>query len=138
MAIVDSATMLMPAGTYNTTQSFPALQLYPRQLPTAMVTISLQSPPTGAATFLIEVASTQAGTYREIARLVWPSGMTGSKDVSLGVSGNAAWRQGNQAQWLRMSLTTGTALTGSAWLTKPGGAVGTGSDVGDVLTGVAS
>jgi hypothetical protein len=137
-SILDVATVLMPQGTYNSTQSFPALQLYPRQLAPSAVTIALQSPPTAAATFVVEVASTSGGTYREIGRLTWPAGLIGSKDVELGVSANAAWRQNNTAQWLRLSLTTTTSLTGSAWLSKPGGAGGTGSDVGDVLTGVAS
>jgi hypothetical protein len=138
MAIVDLATFVMPAATYNSSQSFPPIQLYPRQLGTSVVTISLQTPPVAAATFAIEVASTSGGTYREIARLVWPAGLTGSRDVPLGVSARAAWRQDNQAQWLRLSLTTSTAFTGSAWLTKPGGAVGTGSVPGNVLTGSAA
>jgi hypothetical protein len=137
-SILDLGAVLMPVGTYASNQSFPALQLYPRHLGTSVVTISLQSPPTGAATFILEVASTSAGTYREIARLVWPAGLTGSRDVAVGVSGSAAWRQNNQADWLRLSVQTSTALTGSAWVGKPGGAVGLGSDVGDVLTGVAS
>jgi hypothetical protein len=139
MAIVDGATILMPAGTYNSNQSFPALQLYPRQLPTAAVVISLQTPPVASATFVVEVASTAAGSYREIARLVWPAGLTGSRDVPLGVNASAAWMQNNTSSWVRIALTTTGALTGSAWVTKASdGGIGTGSDVGDVLTGAAA
>jgi hypothetical protein len=138
MAIVDLGAVLMPQATYNSSQNFPALQLYPRQLGTSVVTISLQSPPTAAATFALEVASASAGTYREIARLTWPAGTSGSKDVPLGVSARAAWRQDTTSSWLRLSLTTTTSLTGSAWFTKPGDGPGTGSDVGDVLTGSAA
>jgi hypothetical protein len=138
MAIVDVATMLMPAGTYTSSQSFPALQLYPRQLPTALVTISLQSPPTGAATFVVEVASTQAGSYREIARRAWPPGLTGSQDVPLGVSGSAAWQQDATSTWMRLSLTTSTSLTGSAWLTKPSDGPGLGAGPNPILTGSAA
>jgi hypothetical protein len=138
MAILDAATVLMPQGTYNSTQSFPALQLYPRQLGPSVVTISVQSPPVAAATFVVEVASTSGGVYREIGRLTWPAGLTGSRDVPLGIAGRAAWMQNNTANWLRLSLTTTGALTGSAWLTKPGDGPGLGADVGDVLTGTAA
>jgi hypothetical protein len=137
-SILDLATVLMPQGAYNSNQSFPALQLYPRQLGTSVVTISLQSPPTASTTFTVEEASTAGGTFTPIGRLTWPAGLIGSKDVEIGVSANAAWRQNNTAQWLRLSLTTTTSLTGSAWLSKPGGAGGTGSDVNDVLTGSAA
>lgn len=119
MAIVDAATMLMSQGKYNSFQSFPALQLYPRQLPTAHLVISLQTPPVASATFVVEVASTAAGSYREIARLVWPAATSGSRDVPLGVSSSAAWMQNTTSLWMRLSLTTVGALTGSAWLTKP-------------------
>jgi hypothetical protein len=138
MAIPDAGATLMMQGTYNSAQSFPAILAYPRQLPTAEVTISLQSPPTGTATFVIETASTSGGTFREIARLAWPSGFIGSQNVPLGVSSSAAWRQNNQAQWLRLSLATTGALTGSAWLGKPGGAVGVGAGPNQVLTGTAA
>jgi hypothetical protein len=138
-SIVDAGAVLMPAATYNANQSFSVLQLYPRQLPTAVVIISLQSPPTGTATFAIEVASTSGGVYREIARLVWPAGLTGARDVPLGVSARGAWLQNTTSAWLRLSLTTTGALTGSAWLMKPtDGGIGTGADVGDVLTGTAA
>jgi hypothetical protein len=107
MAIVDAATFVMPLGTYNSNQSFPALQVYPRQFGTTMLAISLQSPPVAAATFVVEVAATSGGVYREVGRLTWPAGLTGSREVPLGVSARAAWMQNNQAQWLRISLTTG-------------------------------
>jgi hypothetical protein len=139
MAMPDAATLLMPTGTYNSNQSFPALQVYPRQLATSMVTMSLQSPPTGAATFVVEVASTQAGPYRETARLAWPAGLSGSRDVPLGVSASAAWMQNNQSTWMRLSLTTSTALTGSAWLAKSSdGAPGRGAGPNSVFTGTAA
>jgi hypothetical protein len=137
-SILDLGAMLMPAGTYATSQSFTPILAYPRQLGVSVVTIALQSPPTASATFLIEVASTSGGVYREVARLVWPAGLTGSRDVPLGVSANAAWRQDNTAQWLRLSLTTTGALTGSAWLTKPADGPGLGAGPNAILTGTAA
>jgi hypothetical protein len=103
-----------------------------------VVAVSLQTPPVASATFVVEIASASAGTHREIARLVWPAGLSGSREVPLGVSASAAWMQNNTATWLRLSVTTSTTLTGSAWLTRPGGAVGTGSDTGDIFAGTAA
>jgi hypothetical protein len=137
-SIVDAGAMPMPPGKYNSSQSFKILQLYPRQLPTSVVAISLQTPPVGSATFVVEVSSTAAGTFREIARLAWPSGLSGSREVPLGIGSSSAWMQNNTSSWLRLSLTTTGPLTGSAWLSKPGGAVGIGADVHDVPTGAAA
>jgi hypothetical protein len=138
-SVVDAGTMLMPLGTYNSNQSFTALQLYPRQLGTSVVTINLTTPPVASAVFVVEEASTSGGTYREVGRLTWLAGMSGPQTVPLGVSARAAWMQNNQAQWLRISLTTTGALTGSAWVTKASdGGPGLGAGPNAVLTGVAS
>ena len=127
-AILDVSTVLMPQGTYSTSQSFPGLNHHPRQLPTTRVVVSLQTPPVASATFLVEVASTQGGTYSEVGRLVWPAGLAGSQAVGVGVSPSLAQRLNTTSAWLRLSLTTAGALTGSAWLTKPSdGSFGLGS-----------
>jgi hypothetical protein len=72
-AILDAGTVLMPNGTYTTSQSFPPLLLYPRQLATTMVAIQLLTPPAAAATFTLEVASTQNGVYSVINTYAWPA-----------------------------------------------------------------
>ena len=126
--ILDVSTVLVPQGTYSTSQSFPGLAVNPRQIATTMVTIALQTPPVASATFVVEVASTQGGVYSEVGRLTWPAATTGSRQVPLGVSASSAWVKNNQAAWLRLSLTTTGALTGSAWLAKPSdGSFGLGS-----------
>jgi hypothetical protein len=117
-SILDTATILMPHGTYNSTQSFPGLALYPRQLPTAAVTIHLLTPPVASAVFTLEVASTQNGVYSPVAVLTWPAGVSGSKQLALGANSSRAWLANNTCVWARLSLTTTGALTGSAWLTK--------------------
>jgi hypothetical protein len=138
-SILDLGTVLMPQGTYSMSQSFPGIQVHPRQLPTTMVTVTLQTPPVAGATFVAEVASTQAGVYSEVGRLVWPAGLSGSRSVGFGVSPSLAQRLNTTSAWLRLSLTTTGAFTGSAWLSKPSdGGPGTGADVGDIFTGAAA
>jgi hypothetical protein len=118
-AMLDTATMVMPTGTYNSSQSFPALLLYPRQLPTTMLQIHMLTPPAAAATFTLEVASTQNGVYSVINTYTWPAGVAGSKQLAVGVNSSLAKTLNTTSVWLRLSLTTTGALTGSAWLTKP-------------------
>ena len=117
MAIVDAATMLMPQGTYSTSQALPGLELHPRHLATAVVTIAVQVPPVASAVFAVEVASTQAGDFPVHPRLAWPAAMSGARHVAAGASASAAQLLSNTSAWIRLSLTTTGALTGSAWLT---------------------
>jgi hypothetical protein len=117
-AILDAATVLMPHGTYSSNQSFPGLALYPRQLPTAAVTIHMLVPPVSSCTFTLEVASTQNGVYSPIAVLTWPAGVVGSRQLAVGANSARAWIANNTSVWARLSLTTTGALTGSAWLSK--------------------
>lgn len=119
-AMVDSLTMLIPAGVVSSTQDFPALQLSPRQLPTCHWVIAMTVPPTSSATFSLAVATTQNGTFSTIATLVWPASTSGSKQVPIGVQGHLAHVLNNQAAWVRASVTTTGALTlAGSWLTKP-------------------
>lgn len=130
----DAGAVLMTHGTYSSNQSFAPAQLYPRQLATSMLEIHLSSPPSSSCTFVVEVASTSGGVYSPIASLVWPAGLTGAKQVALGVNGSVAASVNNTSQWMRLSLVTTGALTGSAWLTKPtDGGPGFGMDPGDLV-----
>jgi hypothetical protein len=139
MAIYDAATVLMAHNTYASNQSFAPILIYPRQLATTMVQIHLLTPPVAACTFALEIASTQAGAYSVINTYGWPAGVSGSRQLAVGVSPSLARILNNQSAWLRMSLVTTGALTGSAWLTKPSdGGMGTGSDVHDVLAAPAT
>lgn len=127
-AILDTATVLMPHATYSTNQSFPGLALYPRQLPTAAVTIHILTPPVAACTFTLEVASTSGGVYSPVAVLAWPAGVVGSKQLAIGANSSRAWIANNTSVWARLSLATTGALTGSAWLSKStDGSFGLGS-----------
>src|SRR4029453_3890298 len=100
----DVSTLLMPSGTYNSNQSFPPLLLYPRQLPSCTLTIHLLTPPVASAVFTLEVASTQNGVYSASAVITWPAGVSGSKQLALGVNGSRAWMANNQSLWVRLSL----------------------------------
>jgi hypothetical protein len=128
-AILDSATMLMPAGQVTTSQDFPALQLYPRHLPTCHWVVSMLTPPAAAATFTLAVATTTAGPWSTIATCVWPAGTSGSKQVPVGVSGALAQILNNQAAWVRASVTLSGPLTlAGSWLsTRSDGGPGLGS-----------
>src|SRR4029453_4191020 len=117
-SILDTGTVLMPHATYSTTQSFAPLLLYPRQLGTAALVIHLLTPPAASATFTVEVASTSGGTYSPIGVHVWPAGVSGSRQLALGVNSSLAHKLNTTSLWLRLSLTTTGALTGSAFLTK--------------------
>ena len=55
-AILDAGTLLMPASTYNSNQSFTPLLVYPRQLSTTMLVIAMTTPPVSSCTFVVEVA----------------------------------------------------------------------------------
>jgi hypothetical protein len=139
MPILDLGAVLMAHGTYSSNQSFPPILLYPRQLPSCTLTIHLLTPPVASAVFTVEVAATQNGVYSASAVVTWPAGVAGARQLTLGVNGSRAWMANHQSLWVRLSLTTSGALTGSAWVTKAAdGGIGTGSDVGDVLTGAAA
>jgi hypothetical protein len=137
-AIYDAATVLMPHATYSSNQSFAPIQVYPRQLAATMLEVHMAPPPAASCTLTVEVASTSAGVYSPITSITWPAGVAGSRTVAFGVNASLAKFVNNQSVWLRASLVTSGALTGSAWLAKPGGAVGTGSEPGDLFTGTAA
>ena len=138
MTIPDAGAMLMPAGAYAANQSFPPLLVYPRQLSTTMLEIHMLTPPTAAATFVLEHAQTQGGTYSALPPITWPAGVSGSRKVPFGVHSSLARLQNNQSVWLRITLQT-TSLTGSAWLSPPtDGSFGLGAQPNAIITGVAT
>lgn len=118
-SLVDAGTMLIPSGQVTTSQDFPALHLHPRTLPTSDWVVSMLIPPAASALFRLSVASTEAGVYSEIARLSWPAGSSGSKQVPVGVSASLAAILNNTSAWVRASVTlTGPLTLGGSWLTK--------------------
>jgi hypothetical protein len=117
-SILDLGAVLMTHGTYATNQSFAPIQAYPRQLPTCAVIVHMLTPPVASATLTLEVASTQNGVYSPITSVVWPAGVSGSKQLPIGANSSRAWIANNQAIWARLSVTTTGAFTGSAWVTK--------------------
>ena len=117
--ILDAATMLIPAGQITASGDFPALLLRPRSLPRCSWVVSMLIPPSASALFRLSVATTEAGVYSEIARLSWPAGTSGSKDVAIGVSGALAQILNNTSVWVRASVTLNGPLTlAGSWLTK--------------------
>jgi hypothetical protein len=119
MAVLDAATMLMPHGTYNSTQSFAPLQISPRHLATTMLQVHMLTPPSASCTLTVEIASTAGGVYSPITSIPWPAGVAGSRQVAFGVHSALAKVLNTTSAWMRLSLATTGALTGSAWLTKP-------------------
>lgn len=117
-SILDLGAVLMPHATYSSNQSFPPILIYPRQLGTALVQVHMLTPPVASCTLAFEVASTSAGVYSVINTYTWPAGVSGSRQPPLGVNSSLAQVLNNQSIWMRLSLTTTGALTGSAWLTK--------------------
>jgi hypothetical protein len=117
MAIFDAGATLMPHGTYSTNQSFPGIQLYPRQLAGAVL-IHMLVRPTASAVFTIEEASTAAGAYSVIGTHVWPAGVVGSKKLEVPAGSSRAAIANNTASWVRLTLTTTTSFTGSVSVTR--------------------
>jgi hypothetical protein len=125
-AIFDSATTLIPSGTSITgNQSFPAINVGAKLLPTAGWCVNVLTPPAGAVTFTLAVGSTETGPWTTISTLDWPAGQVGSKQIELGVSGNVATMVNSTAAWVRCSIVAGaSSLTCLSWLGKPSGSPG--------------
>jgi hypothetical protein len=118
-AILDAATMLAPAGQVTSSQDFPALLLRPRTLPTCHWVVSMLIPPAASATFRLQVATTEGGTYSTIATHPWPAATSGSKQVPIGVSGALAHVLNNTSVYVRVSVTlTGPLTLAGSWLAK--------------------
>jgi hypothetical protein len=119
-AIYDSALTLIPQGLNNSSQSFSALDLQAvRDLPTTTWVVACTIPPVASVTFVLEAATLAAGTYVELARLVWPAGKTGSQAVELGVAGNLSRVHSGTHRFVRVTTTQSGAWTGTSYLTKP-------------------
>jgi hypothetical protein len=128
MPMLDAATLLLPAGVISANTDGTPLQLRPRQLPPCHWVIAMSVPPAAAATFTLAVSNVQAGTYTTISTCVWPAGTSGTKQVAVGLSGNAAAVLDSDSAWLRCSVTTAGALTlAGSWLTKAGDSPGLAS-----------
>src|SRR5262245_6403333 len=103
--IFDSATTLIPQGTINNSQSFTALPLDVRKLATCSWIVQITTNPVATATFVLEIATLQAGPYSAIQTLAWPAGQVGSRQIPLGVQGQVAAALNNTAAWIRCSVT---------------------------------
>jgi hypothetical protein len=118
-AMLDAATMLLPAGQITTTTNGTPLQLYPRQLAASAWVISMLVPPAASATFSLAISNLAAGSYTTIAQVVWPAGTGGSKQLPIALSGAESQWLDNDSLWVRASVTTAGALTlAGSWLTK--------------------
>ena len=133
-AIFDAGLTLIPQGVNNSSQSFSALDLQAvRDLPTTTWVTAMTVPPAAAVTLVLEAATLAAGTYVELARLVWPAGLTGSRSVKLGLQGNLSLAQSGTHRYVRVTTTQSGSWAGSSFLTKPGGAPGVASKPNSTL-----
>jgi hypothetical protein len=118
-AMLDAATMLLPAGQITTTTNGTPLQLYPRQLTTCSWVIAMLTPPAAAATFSLQVSNLSAGVYTTISTFVWPAGTSGTKQLPIAVNGAEAQWLDNDSLWVRASVVTAGSLTlAGSWLGK--------------------
>jgi hypothetical protein len=118
-AIFDAGLTLIPQGLNNSSQSFAALDLQVRDLPTTTWVVACTVPPAAQMTLVLEAATLAAGTYVELARLVWPAGKTGSQAVEIGVAGNLSRVHSGTHRFVRVTTTQSGAWTGTSYLTKP-------------------
>jgi hypothetical protein len=119
MAILDAATMLLPAGQITTNTNGTPLLLHPRTLPTCSWTIAMAVPPAASATFTLQVSDAAAGSFTQVATCVWPAGTSGTKNLTLALGGTVARVLDNDSVWLRCSVVTAGALTvAGSWLSK--------------------
>ena len=119
MAILDVANQLIAPGVVSSSQDFTPLPCVPRDLPTCAWAVHVSTPPAGAATFVLAIATTTAGPWRTIATMGWPAGRTIAQQVPIGVNASLAAHLDLTAAFVRASVTTAGALTMSgSWLTK--------------------
>jgi hypothetical protein len=139
-AILDAAMPLAPAGVVSTSQDFTPLACVPRLLPTCAWTVHVTVPPAAACTFVLQIATTTAGPWSAIATCVWPAGLVGARQLSLGASARLASYLNWSAAYVRASVTTSGALTlAGSWLGKAGdGGIGTGSGPNALVSGTAA
>jgi hypothetical protein len=135
-AILDAATMLIPQQLVSTSQAFPAVDVGAvRDLGTASWVIALSTPPVAAVTFVLDASAVLAGPYVELARLVWPAGLTGSRAVEGGVASSLSGAVSASHRFLRVSTTQTGAFTGTSYLTKPtDGSFGLGTKPNSIVT----
>jgi hypothetical protein len=118
-AILDTALLLAPAGVVNANTDFTPLPCVPRLLPTCAWSVHVSVPPVASCTFTLQVATTTAGPWQTISTLAWPAGLTGARQVSVGVSARLASYLNFTAAYVRASVTTSGALTlAGSWLGK--------------------
>jgi hypothetical protein len=134
-AIYDAGSLLIPQGAISTSQSFPALPVEARLLPTTAWVVNVTVPPVAAATFTLEAATLEAGPYVPLATLPWPAGQTGSHQSAAGVAGNLSRAVSATHHFVRVSVATAGALSASSWLTTYGGAPGLGVQPNAIVTG---
>ena len=128
----EASVMLAPTGgaAIIADTTYPVITANAHLWPTAAWVINVSAiNSTGAYTFLLEIADAQAGPFSTIARVDWPAGATGSKQVAAGASASAARIAAASARvrFCRVRALVGGATPSvafSSWLSKPGGAVG--------------
>jgi hypothetical protein len=133
--ILDAGLTLIPQQLVNSSQSFSAIDLQSvRDLPTTTWATTLTIAPAASVTFTLESATLAAGPYTEVARLVWPAGVTGNKSIEVGVAGSLSGAVSPSHRWLRVSTTQTGAFTGTSYLSKSGGAFGLGTKPGSTIS----
>jgi hypothetical protein len=133
--ILDTALTLIPQQQVTSSQSFSALDVQSvRSLPTTVWATTLTVPPVASVTFTLESATLAAGPYTELARLVWPAGVTGNRSIEVGVASSLAGAVSPAHRFVRVSTVQSGSFTGSSWLSKAGGSFGLADKPGSLLT----
>jgi hypothetical protein len=134
-AILDTALTLIPQQLVNSSQSFSAVDVQSvRDLPTTVWATTLTVPPAASVTFTLESATLAAGPYTVLSTLVWPAGVTGNRQIDVGVASSLSGAVSSSHRWLRVTTVQSGAFTGSSWLSKPGGAFGLGNKPGTTIS----
>jgi hypothetical protein len=129
--IYDTAMTLIPPQAVATSTSFPPVDAGAvRDLGTTSWVTNLTQPPAAPVTFVLEAATLVGGTYTELARLVYPGGVTGNRSVDLGACTSLSGALSGTHRWLRVTTVQSGSFTGSSWLSKPGGLFGLASKPG--------
>jgi hypothetical protein len=133
--ILDIGLTLIPQQLVNSSQSFSAVDVQSVcDLPTTTWATTLTIAPAASVTFVLEASTLAAGPYTEVARLVWPAGVTGNRQVDVGVAASISGAVSPAHRFVRVSTVQSGSFTGSSWLSKPGGAFGLGNKPGSTIS----
>jgi hypothetical protein len=133
--ILDTALTLIPQQQVTTSQSFSAIDVQSvRDLPTTCWVVALTVPPAASVTFVLESSTLAAGAFVTLSTLVWPAGVTGNRQVEVGVASSIAGAVSPAHRFVRVSTVQSGSFTGTSYLSKPGGAFGLGNKPGSVVS----